>query len=194
MEYIEIKNVIDKCSSKADIIRELGLALNGRNHKKLNALIIEHNIDISHFDSGRSKRLKYERVQRECPVCGDMFEVAKGSKNDKVTCSHACANTHFRSGENHGNWKDISEYYDDLRHPMLSKKYRKICFDNHKHECVVCGEDKILDVHHYDGDRTNNNPKNLVPICPTHHNYIHSEYKDLVIDKVNEYVKQYNGE
>jgi hypothetical protein len=190
MDINKLKKIIIDCNSKADILRNFDLVINGRNHKKMDKIIKEYGIDISHFDGGRSKRRKYSRIKKECPVCNTLFEIIDNA-NAKITCSHSCSNTYFRSGKNHGNWKDITEYYHDLRNPILSKKYRKICFDNHKHECVVCGEDKILDVHHYDGDRKNNNPNNLIPICPTHHNYIHSDYKELVINKVNEYIKNY---
>jgi len=43
-------------------------------------------------------------------------------------------------------------------------------------------------VHHYDENHNNNNPENLVPLCPTHHQYVHSKYKNEVIDKINEFV------
>jgi hypothetical protein len=166
----------------------LGYSINGRNHKKLNGIIEEHNIDITHFDNGNSKRRKYEYIDKICPVCNTNFKTKKGHKQEKTTCSYACSNTHFRSGDEHGNWRPFSEYGDDeLRTSNFSKKYRNLCFKYHKHECVVCGEDKILDVHHYDGNRKNNDPSNLIPLCPTHHNYYHSKYKEEVKDKIDEY-------
>ena len=39
--------------------------------------------------------------------------------------------------------------------------------------CVVCGEGKYLDVHHIDESRDNNDPANLVLVCPNHHRAIH---------------------
>ena len=108
---------------------------------------------------------------------------------EKKTCSISCSNTLFRSGENNGNWKEINEY--DSRTSSFAIKYRKICFDNHKHECVVCGENKILDVHHFDENKFNNNPDNLIPICATHHNYLHSVYRVDIIDIVIKYRDNY---
>lgn len=84
----------------------------------------------------------------------------------QVTCSHGCSNTHFRSGENNGNYK--------------GEHYRTVCFDTHEKKCIVCGEDKIVAVHHYDENHNNNDIYNLIPLCPTHHQYVHSKYKDLV--------------
>lgn len=188
MEHIEVKQVVKECKSKTDVLKKLNLHSNGRNNKKLNLIIEEYHIDISHFDRGASKRRKYEIIKKECPVCGDMFNVNNSGKDEKVTCSYACSNTHFRSGKNHANYRDISDYNDDeLRTSTFSRKYREICFENHKHECVVCGEKKILDIHHYDNNRKNNLPNNLIPICPTHHGYVHSKFKDEIIDFVDKY-------
>jgi hypothetical protein len=52
------------------------------------------------------------------------------------------------------------------------------------------GEDKIVEVHHLDGDRNNNNVLNLVPLCPTHHKYWHSRYKSNVEDKIYLYIEK----
>lgn len=106
---------------------------------------------------------------RNCPVCGEWF-YSRG----RATCSYACANTFFRSGTNHGNWKPHC--------------YRTTCFSFHVRACVVCGENKILDVHHLDGDHENNTPENLIPLCPTHHQYWHSRYRRLVEPKIREYL------
>lgn len=101
-----------------------------------------------------------------CPVCG---REKKSRKN--VTCSRSCANTFFRRG------------------PRTEAKnnYRSIAFRHHDKECVVCGENKIVAVHHMDGDHYNNDIKNLVPLCPTHHAYWHSKWRCLIEDKVRAY-------
>lgn len=63
-----------------------------------------------------------------------------------------------------------------------------MCFHYHKKECIICGENKIVSVHHYDENHKNNNPENLVPLSPTHHQYVRSKYKNEVIDKIDEFV------
>ena len=49
--------------------------------------------------------------------------------------------------------------------------YRKLAFDTYRPICAYCGFaiKEILEVAHIDGSRTNNEPKNLVILCPTHH-------------------------
>ncbi len=111
------------------------------------------------------------KLLRECAVCS---KPVKNWKNG-TTCSHSCANKFFRTGENHGRWKP--------------EVYRSTCFLHHKKECVVCGEDKIVEVHHLDHNKENNDPSNLIPLCPTHHQYWHSQYKSLVELIVLEYIK-----
>ena len=95
-----------------------------------------------------------------------------------MTCSYSCSNSYFRSGQNNPNYKN-------------GNNYRTICFIYHEQKCIICDEDKIVAVHHYDENHDNNSIDNLVPLCPTHHQYVHSKYKDLVIDKIDDYVKNF---
>ena len=109
-----------------------------------------------------------------CKVCNKPI---KNYKTSKGTCSHGCANTHFKRGVNNGNWK--------------GEHYTAICFIHHQKKCVVCGEEKIVAVHHYDHNHNNNDPTNLVPLCPTHHQYLHSRYADDIKSTVDKYVEQF---
>jgi hypothetical protein len=77
---------------------------------------------------------------------------------------------------------------------LLAKgDYRQLCFRYHKKACVVCGEDKIVAVHHLNEDHSDNRPENLIPLCPTHHQYVHSRYKKLVQPIIVEYLRTYVG-
>ena len=144
-------------------------------------LILIQNIKVRFLYGPLIKRyLKEENIGRKkkCPVCGTMFK-AKSEHKDKqqTTCSRSCANTYFRSGQNHPRWKKDA--------------YRTTCFLYHEKKCVVCGEDKIVEVHHLDGDKTHNEPTNLVPLCPTHHRYWHSKYKYLIEAIVLSYIQEF---
>ena len=143
---------------------------NGSSRKKFKKYINDNGIDISHLE--RRPR-KYPIKDKKCPVCGEKFKGSIGSPREKITCSYSCSNTYFRSGKSNGNWNEDS--------------YRSTCFEHHKKECVICGENKIVAVHHYDNDKKNNSPENLIPLCPTHHQYVHSQYITEVINKIDEY-------
>lgn len=43
------QEIIKKCKSKADFCRELGIVASGGNYKRIDNIIKEHNLDVSHF-------------------------------------------------------------------------------------------------------------------------------------------------
>ena len=181
MIFIYMENELIKNSkTKSQAIISLYGYDNGTSRRKFHKYVNENNIDITHL----SKRpFLYERKIKDCPVCGNKFETMINHKREKTTCSYSCSNTYFRSGENNPNYGNIS---GDKNH------YRRICFEHHKKECVVCGENKIVAVHHYDENHNNNSIENLIPLCPTHHQYAHSRYKDEIMGKIDEYRNKLN--
>ena len=111
-----------------------------------------------------------DKHQKVCESCDMKFEWVgrintKAYKHAKF-CSRSCAN-------NRTAWWKIN-----------ATQYRTICFNHHEKQCVICGEEKIVEVHHLDHDKANNNPSNLIPLCPTHHQYWHSKFKSLIEDAV----------
>lgn len=164
---------------KCDAIKRLHLPMNGTGCRLIDALIAKFQIDTSHFDPTKQNR-RYARATRQCPACGKSFITSVGSSSEKVTCSRACSNTHFRSGENHPNFKSDAE-----------SKHHVVCWRHHEKRCIVCGESNIVEAHHYNGDHADNRPENFAPLCPTHHQYWHSRYKNLIEMKVVEYVEKF---
>ena len=126
--------------------------------------------------------MKYKIIIKICPICGNSFETKSGHSREKTVCSHSCANTYFRSGKSNPNYKN-----DDELNGVA--KYIIICFRYHEKKCVFCNEKNIVEVHHYDGNKKNDNPENLIPLCPTHHRYWHSRFRYLVKPKVDKYMK-----
>ena len=171
LKLVSIKN----CFCYQDIIKKLKLPVNGTSNRLVKEYIKLHNLDISHFDRNRKNRVHSE-INKICPVNSCNKKFITNTKDNKVTCSGSCANTYFRSGKNHPNYKKDSD-----------SSYRTLCFRYHKKECVICKENLIVAVHHFDENHENNSIENLIPLCPTHHTYIHSKHKHLVIDKVLAY-------
>lgn len=179
---VQAKSACRKADSKSQMARLLGIFhINGTVIKNMGNLIKKYELDSTHFDNGKQRRYKYKRIIRKCPVCGDDFQTQDGGKAEKQTCSYSCSNTYFRSGINNGMCKNGNG-------KKANSSYRFICFKHHEKKCIICGEDKIVAVHHYDGNNKNNNPKNLVPLCPTHHQYWHSKHKNLIEEKVKDFV------
>lgn len=164
------QKIVNECETKSEAIIKIYGYDNGRSRKFFEELIKKGEINPSKL---KKRPSKYETVTKNCPVCGTEFQTKNGHKREKQTCSYACSNSYFRSGNKNPNWNDDT--------------YRTTCFLYHKKECVICGEDKIVDVHHFDGNHNNNIPENLIPLCPTHHQYWHSRYKSEIENRVVNY-------
>ena len=125
--------------------------------------------------------MKSTKVKTQCAKCGKeiykSLREIKNSKTGNVFCSKSCAcsynNTHFRTKENNPNWKGGK---------VGSKEHMTIAYRNYIPECAVCGEnDKdMLEVHHIDGNHSNNELDNLIILCANHHLKIHRG--GLIID------------
>ena len=154
--------IFNNFTSAAEYLRSVGCSNNGRYVKFINDNIQRLNL--------KWKPKETALGSKECPGCNTLF---KPTRRTQTTCSKGCSNKVFRSGINH------YSYYEDK-----PQNYRTICFANNDKECIVCGEKNIVAVHHYDEDHNNNDVINLVPLCPTHHQYMHSKYKVLIQDIV----------
>lgn len=177
MDEQKLREIFATSISKSEVCRKLDLLVNGGNLDKITGLACKYNIDITHFNPRNRAKILHNLVDKICPVCSKEFRTNKGKKA-KTVCSHSCANTYFRSGKNHPNYKENST------------SYRKKCIDRHGHKCAVCGFEDVIHVHHIDENRDNNNIDNLIPLCPNHHYLIHKknnkELKNIVIKKANQ--------
>jgi|TARA_R110002096_G_scaffold91501_1_gene207013 hypothetical protein len=116
-----------------------------------------------------------EEHTKECKRCGKSFTFEARLKTKKyertLYCSRSCAN-------NRSDWWQGK-----------AVRYRTICFQNHPKECIVCGFDKIVEVHHRDHNHSNNEPMNLIPLCPNHHQMLHSKkYNNEVTEGIDTYI------
>jgi hypothetical protein len=118
--------------------------------------------------------------EKTCMCCGNKFIFVGRLKTKKyeksVFCSRSCSN-------NRTKWWDKN----------LSN-YRTIAFKNWDKKCVVCGFDKIVAVHHIDENKQNNNPQNLIPLCPNHHEMVHSKWSGEVIPIIEKIIKEKYGD
>ena len=68
---------------------------------------------------------------------------------------------------------------------MGPSDYRAKCLEVYDERCEICDSTESIHVHHRDGDRTNDDIDNLVPLCSKHHNRVHSgdeTYEEYVAD------------
>lgn len=137
--------------------------------KRYNAKINEH----SEFYCSPECKSHKGSMLCTCANCGKEVwrqkSQIKKSKTGLVYCCVSCAvsnnNKLFKTGENHPTYNGAS--------------YRYFAFEKYPHKCVVCGYDedeRILEVHHIDEDRENNNIENLCILCPNCHKKITLHY------------------
>lgn len=135
----------------------------------------------------KGQAAKYDRMFgpiethiKKCENCQKEFEYVGRMKtksfNKPMYCSISCSN-------NRTKWWSSN-----------SKNYRTIARQNNeKFKCVVCGFDKIVAIHHIDENKKNNDPSNLIPLCPNHHEMCHSKYKSEIKPYIDEWQKTFWG-
>jgi hypothetical protein len=76
-------------------------------------------------------------------------------------------------GESNPSWNPDSPYRG-IHVDNISA--RKICYATYQKACFICGDSmRKVHVHHIDGDWTNNNVNNLMPLCCLCHKRVHTD-------------------
>lgn len=149
------------------------------NHKKIPCVYCTKNITSYNISKHENFCYLNPKNIRLCPVCSNPIKDKKAT-----TCSKLCAQIHFRDMFNEIRKNRDMSWCD-------GHSYIFICFQYHERKCIICNEDIMVSVHHYDKDKNNDEPTNLTPLCPTHHMYMHSQYIYLIKECVDQYMKNF---
>jgi len=118
----------------------------------------------------------FKQFEVICFCCSTTFVVSERQKlhpqKDKYYCSRSCAN-------NRQEWWNSN-----------ATNYRTIAFRHWPSKCAICGFDKIVAIHHIDENHDNNSPTNLIPLCPNHHEMVHSRWAQEVVPLIEQLVKE----
>lgn len=129
---------------------------------------------------------EHKQFTVSCSCCNVKFSVTEREfqhpLKEQYFCSRKCSNSVG------GNARSKKYWNDDTAH------YATVAWRHHEKKCVVCGEERIVAVHHYNENHDDNDPKNLIPLCPTHHLYMHSRHKIEIIEIVDTYIKDKWGQ
>ena len=72
----------------------------------------------------------------------------------------------------------VKAYNAQKYHNISVELYKKVTF-----KCLICGFDKIVELHHLDFNHFNNSENNLLGLCPNHHKMIHDRrYRKEVLE------------
>lgn len=95
-------------------------------------------------------------------------------KGQTKYCSNKCQKE-YEASQKIQAW--LNGENDGLSGVALNKTIRRYLLEKHNYQCEICGWGKVntftglvpLEIHHIDGDYTNNNESNLQVLCPNCH-------------------------
>lgn len=117
----------------------------------------------------KSKNNIKDVIVNHCLYCGKEIDYKR------TYCSNKCCTSHMRLKVIE-RWKS-GEYDGISGEYSLSKSIRAYLLEKHEYKCEICGWGDVnpytgtipLEIHHKDGDYTNNKEENLQVLCPNCH-------------------------
>lgn len=138
----ELQSIIDNSCGYSDALIKLGMNPKGGNPNTLKRIIAEYGLDTWQMDRNRSERFRqnaYETHKKRSIKAEDVI-----------------------SGK--------------ARYAQTARLLKKLINEGYKeHKCEICGitdwqgKPITMNLHHIDGNRENNNIKNLQVLCPNCH-------------------------
>ena len=122
------------------------------------------------------------KVQVKCDYCGEIFLMAASKTDRSKSGLHFCCREHKDLAQS----LKAGEKFQEMRpahYGATSLNYRATAFRAYEHKCAICGWDEdedVLEVHHIDEDRSNNNEDNLIILCPICHRKLTSHKYNLI--------------
>jgi len=114
---------------------------------------------------------RWREISKKCKGCGRQIDHYLAVKTEVTFCSKECRLTNFK-GVNSPNWKGGVSF---TFYPQeFTKALKKIIKERDGWQCQNCGvaqeeleskNKKLLNVHHIDNDRKNNDQTNLIALC-----------------------------
>lgn len=127
------------------------------------------------------------KVEKTCPVCGKVFYVKKSHANKRLCCSKDCYHSLLPQkllGAGNPNYKGRTCNADGYKFSSNHK------FTEHRDTIKrILGINEIpksLIVHHKDGDKHSNDPKNLILLTHSIHTWIHKNIGNYVFRAISE--------
>lgn len=148
-------------------------------------------IDNKYFEGcPKCREDKLGRVEVECAYCGKkMIRERRWNRGNKTNLAFCCKEhkilaqriggllvpSHYGTAGRTQISEDSIDINNSEQIQADLNSYRLLALRTYPNRCEICGYDKykeILEVHHIDEDRTNNNLTNLIVLCPNCHKLV----------------------
>ena len=154
----KLQEVADKCFSIRQMILELGLKETGGNYSNIKNRCKEFKIDVNHFFGPSWNRLGHPSF-------------------------------------NKNNGEDLENFFTKKDKKIASSKIKNRIINNglKEYKCETCGINEwmgkriVIELHHVNGDPTDNRFDNLKLLCPNCHSQTHNYCKKEDLRKINVY-------
>lgn len=133
----------------------------------------------------KNKTYEKNRQEVECAYCNQKFMKAISKLEKSKSGLYFCCREHKDLAQRLESGQKFDEMRPDHYGKTESKNYREKSFRTYEHECAICGwdEDKdVLEVHHIDENRDNNDISNLIILCPICHRKLTTN-KYVLVDR-----------
>lgn len=120
----------------------------------------------------RDKKYENNRIELECAYCHKKFITRKSQLEKSKSNLHFCCREHKDLAQRIESGQQFEKMRPEHYGYISETNYREYALRNYPNKCLVCGYDeepKILQVHHRDSNRQNNELKNLAILCPNCH-------------------------
>lgn len=132
----------------------------------------------------REDRYKDDKVIISCAYCGKEIQRSKSRLENSKSGLYFCCREHKDLAQR----LDSGEGFDIMRPAHFGSgvglsSYRAKAFKNFEHKCAIClwdEDEDMLDVHHIDENRLNNELDNLIILCPICHRKLTSHKYKLI--------------
>ena len=130
----------------------------------------------------KNKQLESLRFTTNCAYCGQEIIRSKSKAENSRSGLYFCCREH----KNLAQRLDSGEQFEAIRpihYGFTLNDYRLKALQSYEHKCAICGwneDERILEVHHIDSNRENNEIDNLIILCPICHRKITLHYYQLV--------------
>lgn len=141
--------------------------------KRGNGKFCSISCSVKYNNKLRRKNQKHNTI---CAYCNISFYKPKSKLGNSKSGLYFCCRDHKDISQRIGGIKEIQPPHYGTSKNINSLLYRKKAFESYPHHCNKCGRNEhinVLEIHHKDRNKTNNNISNLEILCPTCHQIHH---------------------